>query len=512
MAIDFMNLFAPRGTPSALDALLTADQRKLMNRNANLSAAAALLQASGPSRQRVGIGQALGAALQAGQQGYQQARAGSLQDLMLGEKLRAGQDERERDTDFFAMLRDAGQPAAAMPTPAMPAPAMPAPQQGVQVFPFDAPIASQSSQPSMAGQLQQQAIAQAAAPLSSAQSALIAPRPGTAQPRTAGGAPQTMQEFLQQQPPAYLQSLQGMSRSEAMKSIQERMTQSMKFGKPEFFIRDGKLVAKRFNELGDMKEVPGLAPRDAPSSSIAEYQFAVNQGDKRSYAQFDQDRRRSGASKQTVKMGDNKFGTLSQDTMRIPDSNAPGGYRLINLEGGKGDIEAKDAEKKAQIGSQVTRDAAQTVFEDSGRAIAQLDKYGGQVSGFGALTSFIPGSAAKEFEGHIFSIKSNIGIDQLLKIKASGAGLGAIPQSQLEMLASLLGNLDAKQNTTVLRENILRIQEIYQDIVIKEGGDPLRIARSRGFTFPGDQNPRTLRQTLDTKTIEAELKRREAQR
>jgi len=94
MAIDFMNLFAPGGTPTGLDALFNEDQRRLMGRNANLSAAAALLQASGPSRQRVGLGQALGAALQAGQQGYQQARAGSLQDLMMGEKLKEAEQAR----------------------------------------------------------------------------------------------------------------------------------------------------------------------------------------------------------------------------------------------------------------------------------------------------------------------------------------------------------------------------------------------------------------------------------
>ena len=76
------------GTPSGLDALLTADQRKLMGRNATLSAAAALLQASGRSAVPISLGQALGGALQAGQQGYQQARAGSLQDLLLGEKLK----------------------------------------------------------------------------------------------------------------------------------------------------------------------------------------------------------------------------------------------------------------------------------------------------------------------------------------------------------------------------------------------------------------------------------------
>jgi hypothetical protein len=91
---DFMNMFAPRGAPSGLDALLSADQRRLLGRNANLSAAAALLAASGPSRQRVGLGQALGSALQAGQQGYQQARAGSLQEMLLSEKMKEAEQAR----------------------------------------------------------------------------------------------------------------------------------------------------------------------------------------------------------------------------------------------------------------------------------------------------------------------------------------------------------------------------------------------------------------------------------
>jgi hypothetical protein len=102
------------GSPmSGLDALLTEDQRKLMGRNAALSAAAALLQASGPSRQRIGLGQALGSALQAGQQGYQQARAGSLQDLMLGEKLKEAQRLAKYQTEL------AGPMAAPTQAPAM---------------------------------------------------------------------------------------------------------------------------------------------------------------------------------------------------------------------------------------------------------------------------------------------------------------------------------------------------------------------------------------------------------
>jgi len=127
---DFGSMFGGGmgGTPSGLDALLSEDQRKLMGRNATLSAAAALLQAGGRSATPIGLGQALGSALQAGQQGYQQGRAGSLQELLLGEKLKESQDERQRNVDYFEMLKRARQPGAAMPQ---------APLTGVAVPPVE---------------------------------------------------------------------------------------------------------------------------------------------------------------------------------------------------------------------------------------------------------------------------------------------------------------------------------------------------------------------------------------
>jgi hypothetical protein len=116
LEFNFGNLFGGN-TTTGLDALLNADQRRLMNQQANLSAAAALLQASGPSRQRVGLGQALGAAMQAGQQGFQQARAGSLQELLLGEKLRESQAARTRQANIEQIISTGIRPA----TPGMPA-------------------------------------------------------------------------------------------------------------------------------------------------------------------------------------------------------------------------------------------------------------------------------------------------------------------------------------------------------------------------------------------------------
>jgi len=147
------NMFGGGGVPSGIDALLSEDQRKLLGRNAALSAAGALLQASGRSAVPISMGQALGSALQAGQQGYQQARAGSLQDLLLGQKL----TEAQQETAFNKRIRDALYPttpaAGAIPQETgaqMPMPPAAIDGPGVQVFAPDAPRAAMPARPSAA--------------------------------------------------------------------------------------------------------------------------------------------------------------------------------------------------------------------------------------------------------------------------------------------------------------------------------------------------------------------------
>jgi hypothetical protein len=130
------------GTPSGLDALLTEDQRKLLGRNATLSAAAALLQASGRSAVPISLGQALGGALQAGQQGYQQARASSFQDLILGEKLKEAQRAQNLQTQVAGILT---KPPTAL-SPEMQALAAPGMQAGPTVA--RAELAASIPQPS----------------------------------------------------------------------------------------------------------------------------------------------------------------------------------------------------------------------------------------------------------------------------------------------------------------------------------------------------------------------------
>ena len=78
-------LFGGGGT--GLEDYLSADQQSGIRNQALLQAAAALLSAGGPSERPVSLGQALGGALQAGSQGYQQAQQGAIQNLLTRQKL-----------------------------------------------------------------------------------------------------------------------------------------------------------------------------------------------------------------------------------------------------------------------------------------------------------------------------------------------------------------------------------------------------------------------------------------
>jgi len=85
---------------SGLEEYLTQQQQDAIQQQGMMSAAAALLAASGerPVGQSIGIGQALGSALQAGQQGYQTAQQGAIANLMAKEKLR----EAKMNADWAA--------------------------------------------------------------------------------------------------------------------------------------------------------------------------------------------------------------------------------------------------------------------------------------------------------------------------------------------------------------------------------------------------------------------------
>ena len=128
------------GGGNALDEYLTPEQRAAMQRNAMLAASAALLKAGGESTRRIGIGEALGGAFEAGQAGYEKAQTGALTQMALKQKM----DEAKKAKDLQRMVGGVFAPQAATPG-AAPMP-MPEVDTGVPPLPTSAGAAMPPAQ------------------------------------------------------------------------------------------------------------------------------------------------------------------------------------------------------------------------------------------------------------------------------------------------------------------------------------------------------------------------------
>ena len=218
------------GVPSGLDALLSEEQRKLLGRNAALSAAGALLQAGGRSTTPISMGQALGSALQAGQGAYEKGTTGALTNLVTAAKLKEMQQEALGNEAWQKYLK-----GEAPPNPLTQSQAA-----------LAAPVAAAGPVgPTMArAQLAQQMPAPTAAPgllgsLSPDQRAIIA----------------------------------GMPRKEGMPEVLKAAAAQAEFGKPEPMVLNGRTVMVQYNKLGQSRIAEGAMPYEAQSPDLRAYEY-----------------------------------------------------------------------------------------------------------------------------------------------------------------------------------------------------------------------------------------------
>lgn len=82
-----------------------------------------------------------------------------------------------------------------------------------------------------------------------------------------------------------------------------------------------------------------------------------------------------------------------------------------------------------------------------------------------ALTSFIPGSEARDLNAQLTTVKALIGFDQLQKMREAsptGGALGQVSERELAFLQSVAGSLDTGQSTEQLVGTLGRIKESFQ--------------------------------------------------
>ena len=151
--------------------------------------------------------------------------------------------------------------------------------------------------------------------------------------------------------------------------------------------------------------------------------------------------------------------------------NEEGNPYVVPVAGSAEAIKRTKDEKKEKVGKESKSTIASTVVVDAQRALDLINEDSTTTGADAFALRLIPGTKAYALDQMVKSIQANIGIDKLLDIKASGAGLGQVPHKQLEMLASVLGQLNTAQDRETVRFNVQRVLDLYSDIVRQAGGE-----------------------------------------
>jgi hypothetical protein len=222
------NLFGGGGD-SELEKLLTAKQKEQLGLQSSLAAAAALLQASGRGPQRIGLGQALGGALQAGQGAYEKGVTGAFGNLVTAAKLKEMQREAAANEAYAKQFT------------------------GPAVAPITADQAAILAPVSVAGR--------------------VGPTPQRAQLAAQMPAPTAAPGIIGSLNPEMRQILGGMTRKEGQPELLKIGMAQTEFGKPEPMVVNGQVKMMQFNKLGQSREYTGATPYEAQSPDIRAVEY-----------------------------------------------------------------------------------------------------------------------------------------------------------------------------------------------------------------------------------------------
>ncbi len=163
--------------------------------------------------------------------------------------------------------------------------------------------------------------------------------------------------------------------------------------------------------------------------------------------------------------------TLLTESAKIQAQTSPGAIQ--------GQAALKGAEVRAEALAKV--DAAKEAgreeqMKSAGIVMQSIDKASKQAQSSwttgtpGVILRQVPGTAARDLEATVDTIKANIGFDKLQQMRASsptGGALGQVSDFENKLLQSVVGNLETSQSKEQFLENLGRVKRIYSDIINK---------------------------------------------
>lgn len=179
--------------------------------------------------------------------------------------------------------------------------------------------------------------------------------------------------------------------------------------------------------------------------------------------------RSPGGKGQTINVGgNNDIGTIPPGFYVKRDA-AGAVIGMAPIPGGPADTEAAAAADKTALGTATAKNTADVVTTDIGRALEAIAKDPDWTTGIGALaTGWVPSSDAKSVNSFIDTVKSNISVDKLQKMRESsptGGALGSVTEKEEKMLADTAGNLDPSMKREDFEYNLKRVYNLYRDVI-----------------------------------------------
>lgn len=96
-------------------------------------------------------------------------------------------------------------------------------------------------------------------------------------------------------------------------------------------------------------------------------------------------------------------------------------------------------------------------------------------TGLFSFLSFAPGTDAKALANRLRTIQANISFDKLQAMREAsptGGALGQVSTFELQNLMAVFGSLEQSQTPEDLEYNLLRLQQVYNDIIHGQGNHP----------------------------------------
>ena len=216
-----------------------------------------------------------------------------------------------------------------------------------------------------------------------------------------------------------------------------------------------------------------------PTDDIREWEFARQQGYKGSFADWQIEGKKAGASQ--VNIGQSEYGTIPQgyELFTDPQTNA---RSMRPIPGGPAAMEAEKGIQQEAAQLETSAGKARTMLDTVGeiKAIAKEAKtpYAGTTSIPFSLYSETP---AAKVRAHVRTLQSGVALQAMMRLKAASAtgatGFGQMNARELQLLIDDIGVLDADMSPDIFMQTVERIGSRFDRVIedIKKNVAPERI-------------------------------------